>query len=189
MNGPWMVLILLCSGLSIAAGHAEDVAQALLASGREAVELTLTLLGAMTLWGGLMEILQETGDVKRFACLFRHLAASIFPGVKDEACWSAMGLNMAANLLGLGNAATPAGMEAARRLSSQGPEGLRALAMLLVMNNAGLQLLPTTMITMRQEAGSLSPGAVWLPTLAASALWLAVGILLMQILQRKERQS
>ncbi|MBE5797455.1 MAG: hypothetical protein E7327_08800 [Clostridiales bacterium] len=188
MQKPWMLLMLLCSMLSLAGGRADDAVQGILAAGEEAVNMTLTLMGAMTLWGGLMEILQETGDVKRLAHLFRKVVSPLFRGVEDEAAWSSMGLNLAANLMGLGNAATPAGIDAAKRLSNQGEAGMRGLAMLLVMNNSGLQLMPTTMITLRQAAGSRMPGAVWLPTMIASSVSMVVGVLLMMIVQRGGRR-
>lgn len=180
MGKIWMVLMLASLVLSLFTGSAAQAAQALLASGDQAVTLLLTMLAAMTLWSGLMEILADAGDVKRLGGLFRRIAKPLFPGLADDACWNAISMNLSANLLGLGNAATPAGIEAARRLSAQGETGLRALAMLLALDNAGLQLLPTTVITLRQAAGAYDPADIWGMTLIVSGIATVVSAALMQ---------
>lgn len=184
MSRIWTVLFLASSAAALATGHAGKAASSLLESGMQAVELLLTLLATMTLWSGLMEILSASGDVARLGRLFRRVARPLFPGLRDEECWSAMGMNLAANLLGLGNAATPAGVEAAKLLSRQGEAGMKALAMLLALDNAGLQLLPTTVITLRQAAGSADPASIWLPTLIVSGASSAAAVLLMLIANR-----
>ena len=184
MNQVWKCCMLLAAVLAMIAGRQQAAAEAMLNCGNVAVRLTLTLLAAMTLWSGLMEILTETGDVRRIGGVFRKAAAPLFPKIRDEACWEAMSLNITANLLGLGNAATPAGIAAAKGLAAQGKDGLQALAMLLVINNAGLQLMPTTVIAMRQAAGSLDGASVWLPTLIVSAVSTATGVLLMLLVRK-----
>lgn len=135
-----------------------------------------------------MEVLAATGDVKRLGRLLRRILSSLFPGIADEESWSAIGMNLAANLLGLGNAATPAGLQAARLLSAQGEAGMKALGMLLVMNNAGLQLLPTTVISLRSAAGAANPADIWLPTLAVSAGATLLSCLLMCLVRRGGRR-
>lgn len=162
----------------------QNVTNELLSSGSHAIQLLFMLLGTLPLWSGLMEVMEETGDVHRLGRLLRRVLSPLFPGMKDEACWSAMGMNLSANLLGLGNAATPAGIQAAQLLAAQGEAGMRALAMLLVLNNAGLQLMPTTVMGLRSAAGAAHPADIWLPTLAVSALGTACACLLMHLLQR-----
>lgn len=162
----------------------KKAASALLQSGDAAVQLMLTLMGSMVLWSGMMEILGATGDIGRLGKLLRRVLAPLFPGLKDDDCWAAMGMNIAANVLGLGNAATPAGIRAATLLEKQGEPGLRALAMLLVLNNSGLQLMPTTVITLRSAAGAADPADIWLPALAASGAATLCGIVLMWLVNR-----
>ena len=174
--------------LSLINGRGGETAAALLSSGESAVELLLTLLATMTLWSGLMEILDASGDVARLGSLFRRAARPLFPGLKDERCWSAMSLNLSANLLGLGNAATPAGIEAAKLLAAQGQTGLQALAMLLALDNASIQLLPTTIITLRQAAGALNPADVWGMTLITSGASSVAAALLMMLINRGGRR-
>lgn len=189
MGRIWTIVMAGACVYALFTGNAQGASAALLGSGEDAVKLLLTLLGTMTLWSGLMEILAASGDLERLGRFFRRAARPIFPGLEDDACWSAMSMNLSANLLGLGNAATPAGIEAARLLAAQGQTGLNALAMLLVMNNTGLQLIPTTVITLRQAAGSADPAGIWLPTLAVSLSATAAGVLLMYCIQRRGRKG
>ena len=170
-------------------GRAGTAAQALMDSGPGAVELMMALLGTMTLWSGLMEILQETGDVRRIGKGLRRVLRPLFPGLTDESCWEAMSLNFSANLLGLGNAATPAGVRAAELLAGQGEAGLRALAMLLVINNSSLQLMPTTVMALRAQAGSASPADIWPVALIASAAATVTAAMLMRLCQGRARRG
>ena len=163
-----MMLLLGAALTALLTGTAGGTAEALLASGSQAVTLLITLLGTMPLWSGLLEIMARSGDAARLGKLFRFLLRPLFPGLKDEAAWDAISMNLSANFLGLGNAATPAGIEAARRLAALGEPGLWALAMLLVLDNASLQLIPTTVITLRQAAGAQNPADIWGITLLVS---------------------
>ncbi len=185
MNALWCALMLASLVLSLCTGTAAETAPALLQSGEKAVQLLLTMLATMTLWSGLMEILSETGDVKRLGRVFRRVGKPLFPGLHDEGCWDAISMNLSANLLGLGNAATPAGIDAAKRLSNQGTCGLQALAMLLCLDNAALTLLPTTVITLRQAAGARNPADVWGMTVLVSAVSSVATILMMRLTNRR----
>lgn len=178
----WLALMLAAAVLSVLTGNAGEASEALLASGAQAVALLTTLLATMTLWSGLMEILCETGDVGRLGSLFRRILKPLFPGLADDAAWNAMSMNLSANLLGLGNAATPAGIEAAKRLSALGETGMRSLAMLLVMDNASMQLIPTTVITLRQAAGAYDPADIWGTTLLVSGASMVIAVALMKII-------
>ena len=184
MGRIWTVLVLVSSILSLADGRAGAASEAMLASGSRAVALLTTLLATMTLWSGLMEILCASGDVARLGRLFRRVLKPLFPGLEDDAAWDAVSMNLSANLLGLGNAATPAGIEAAKRLSALGKKGLSALAMLLVLDNASLQLIPTTVITLRQSAGAKDPADIWGMTLLVSGVTMAAAVVMMCMVQR-----
>lgn len=180
MGKIWMMLMLGSAVFSLLTGKAEEAAGALLSSGEQAVSLLMTLLATMTLWSGLMEILNAAGDVAKLGKLFRRIARPLFPGLTDDAAWNAMSMNLAANLLGLGNAATPAGIEAAKRLASLGETGMSALAMLLTLDNASLQLIPTTVITLRQAAGAGDPADIWGMTLIVSGAATCIAVILMK---------
>ena len=187
MGRIWAALVLISAMLSLISGNSGAVAQALLDSGHRAVTLLMTLLATMTLWSGLMEILVATGDVTRLGKMFRRLLKPLFPGLEDDADWNAISMNLSANLLGLGNAATPAGIEAAKRLSALGRNGLSALAMLLVLDNTSLQLIPTTVITLRQAAGAKNPADIWGMTLLLSGITMVAAIGMMYLIQRGGR--
>lgn len=179
VNKIWPAAIGLSLLAAMLTGRSGSASQALLESGNAAVTLTITLLGTMTLWSGLMEILTETGDVRRIGLMLRRLLRPLFPGLDDDACWEAMSLNLSANVLGLGNAATPAGIRAAQLLAAHGQPGLRALAMLLALNNSSLQLMPTTVIALRAAAGSAHPAGIWPACLVSSAAATVTAALLM----------
>lgn len=188
MGKIWMVMMLASAGVSLVCGRGGLTSEALLTSGEQAVELMLTLLGTMTLWSGLMEILVESGDVRRMGKLFRKVLRPLFPGLHDEAAWNAISMNLSANLLGLGNAATPAGIEAAKRLSGLGAAGMSALATLLVLDNTSLQLIPTTVITLRSAAGAANPGDVWGMTLVISGAATVIAMGLMYIVRSRRQR-
>lgn len=187
MSRIWAGLMLASVFAALVSGSAGETTQVLLSSGNQAVTLWLTLLAAMTLWSGLMEILCASGDVTRLGKLFRHVLKPLFFDLEDDKAWDAISMNLSANLLGLGNAATPAGIEAARRLSALGKRGLSALAMLLVLDNASMQLMPTTVITLRQAASARNPADIWGMTLVVSGISLAVTLLAMTAITHRER--
>ncbi|MBQ3155748.1 MAG: hypothetical protein IJB81_02320 [Clostridia bacterium] len=184
MSKIWSILMLGAGAAALLSGRAGQAAKALLDSGNRAVTLLMTLLVSMTMWSGLMEILSRSGDANRLGRVFRRWMRPLFPALADEQAWNAMTVNLSANLLGLGNAATPAGIEAAKRLSRLGEPGMRALAMLLVMDQASLQLIPTTVITLRQTYGAQDPADIWGMTLLVSGVSMALAVLLMWLCQR-----
>lgn len=181
----WLTVVLSSILYGLAAGRGADMEQAILAAGKHSIELTLTLTGAMALWNGVLAVLDATGDVARLGRGLRRLLAPLFPGLTDPESWAAMGTNLAANMAGLGNAATPAGIRAARLLVAQGETGLRALAMLLALNNSSLQLIPTTVIALRAEAGAAHPADVWPAALVSSGAATLTAALLMGVLQQR----
>lgn len=156
-------------------GQGAQVATAMLAAAGDAVETALTLSGSFALFCGLMEIARQAGAVDTLARMLSPLLQRL---LGPELPMDALGdvtLNLAGNLLGLGNAATPAGLRAARRMGG-GEQPGNALCLFLVMNAAAVQLLPTTVIALRAAAGSAAPGAVMLPGLIASGIAALTGI-------------
>ncbi len=184
MSKIWLVLVIFSIVFSLFGGNVPAATGGMLKAGESAVSLCLKLTGAMTLWSGLMQIMQETGDAAQLGRLIRRLLRPMFPPGLSEESWSAISLNVASNLLGLGNAATPAGIKAAGLLATQGEAGRRALAMLLALNNSCLELLPTTVITLRASFGSADPSACWMPTLISSCAATLTAAMLMLLLGR-----
>ena len=179
MLGFLIVLILSFSLITaILQGSLDAVCSALLASPQKAVELAVATGCGICLWSGVMEVARQAGLLKALSNLFSPIVSRLFPRIKkDSAAAQAVCVNLAANLLGLGNAATPLGIEAVRRMERKSPgTASDAMCMLVVCNTASIQLIPTTVATVRSAAGSGTPfdilPAVWL----ASALSVGVGI-------------
>ena len=168
-------------------GQGAALGEAILSSGSQAVSLSIALLGAYCLWCGLLEVLRRSGAIAALARLMRPLMRRLFPDVdtKSEAAqWIAT--NFAANLLGMGNAATPAGLSAMRTLPQDRKpnRASHAMCMFLIINASSLQLIPTTAISMRAAAGSAAPADIMLPTLIATGLATLIGIALALIARK-----
>ena len=169
------VLSILCG---LATGRGELVAAAAVEGAQVAVELCVSIAGMLCLWTGVMEIMRRSGLAEGLSRLLRPVLSALFPQVsKDRGVMDSISANVSANLLGLGNAATPLGIEAVRRMERKSPgTASDAMCMLVVCNTASIQLIPTTVASVRAAAGSSSPfdilPAVWL----ASALSVGVGI-------------
>lgn len=167
-------------------GTLGDVTAAAMEGASAAVELTLSMAGALCLWSGVMTVLERGGLTEGLARLFRPLLRRILPRAsRDPDTLAAVSANVSANLLGLGNAATPLGIRAARRMA-RGTDGTAddELCRLVVLNTASLQLLPTTVAGVRAACGCRTPfdilPAVWL----SSAISVTAGLLAARLLQR-----
>ena len=181
----WTVMVAASVLCGAANGTIDAVASAALEGAGAAVELCLGMGGAIFLWSGVMELMERCGLAAGLARLFHPLLRRLLPRAsRDRETLSALSANMSANLLGLGNAATPLGIRAARRMAC-GCEGIASneLCRLVVLNTASIQLLPTTVAGVRAACGSAAPfdilPAVWL----ASVLSVAAGLLAARLLQ------
>lgn len=161
---------------SLMQGTGEQVTEAMLAAAQEGVETALALSGGFAFFCGLMEIGRRAGAVsalrRALEALLRRLMGKDLPS--DTLDYVTM--NLAANFLGLGNAATPMGLEAARRMGRQ-PRAGNALCLFLVLNASALQMLPTTVLSLRVAAGSAQPGVIIGPGMAVSGIATMVGII------------
>ena len=177
------VLSILCG---LATGRGDLVAAAAVEGAQAAVELCVSIAGMLCLWTGVMEVMRRSGLAEGLSRLLRPVLSLLFPQVSgDRGVMDSISANVSANLLGLGNAATPLGIEAVRRMERKSPgTASDAMCMLVVCNTASIQLIPTTVASVRAAAGSSSPfdilPAVWL----ASALSVGVGIAACKLLAR-----
>lgn len=169
-------------------GTMPAVATASVESARAAVELALGLVGVMTFWLGMMRILQEGGLLRSIAAGLRPVLRRLFPEVPPEhPAMSAMVMNLASNVLGLGNAATPFGIRAMQALESINPmRGVasNAQVLFLAINTSGVAVAPLGVIALRASLGSENAGAIWVPTLIATSCSTAVAIVAAKLLQR-----
>ena len=178
MTAIWTGMVVLSLLCGLATGRGGAVAAAAMDGAAAGVGLCLAMAGPLCLWMGVMEIMRRSGLSEKLSRLLHPLLRRLYPDFAgDRKVMDAISANVSANLLGLGNAATPLGMEAARRMSRRSPGvASDALCMLVVCNTASIQLIPTTVAAVRSAAGAEQPfdilPAVWL----SSALSVAVGI-------------
>ena len=183
----WTGMVVLSLLFGLFTGRLDAVANAALEGANAAIELSLSMAGILCLWSGVMEIMNVCGLSSALARAIRPLLRRLLPQAsRDEETLAAISANVSANLLGLGNAATPLGIRAARRMA-RGCDGAASdeLCLLVVLNTASIQLLPATIASVRAAAGCRTPfdilPAVWL----ASVLSVTVGLLTARLLSRR----
>lgn len=190
MTWVWSGMVVISLVFGILTGTLEEVAAAALEGAESAVELSLSMAGILCLWSGVMEIMNVCGLSKGLARAFQPVLRRLLPEAsRDPETLAAVSANVSANLLGLGNAATPLGIQAARRMA-RGCGGVASneLCLLVVLNTASIQLLPATVASLRSAAGCRTPfdilPAVWL----ASILSVAAGLLAAHLLSLRDRR-
>lgn len=186
MTWLWLAMVAVSLLFGWQNGTLEAVSAAAGTGAQSAVELCFSMAGALCLWNGVMEVLKACGGLEALGKLLRPVLGRLFPAFRrDREVIEALSANVSANLLGLGNAATPMGIQAARGMARRSP-GVASdeLCMLVVCNTASIQLIPTTVAAVRSGAGCQTPfdilPAVWL----ASACSITVGILMARLFGR-----
>ena len=188
-----MTMTVIWTGMAAAAvvcgilsGRGAEVSAAAVEGAAAAVQLGISMAGMLCLWSGVMEVMRQSGLAEKLSRMLGPVLGLLFPQERtDRAVMDSISANVSANLLGLGNAATPLGLEAARRMARKRPGvASDSLCMLVVCNTASLQLIPTTVAAVRAAAGCSTPfdilPAVWL----ASALSVTAGVLACKVLAR-----
>ncbi|MCG0275913.1 MAG: spore maturation protein [Thermosediminibacteraceae bacterium] len=180
INMIWFLMIVVGVIVGGITGNIEAVTKAAVDSANSAVELSLGLIGVMTLWLGVMKIAEESGLVSALARALKPIMIRLFPEVPAEhPAMGAMVLNIAANVLGLGNAATPLGlkaMEELQKLNYKKDTATNAMCTFLAINTSSVQLIPTTTIAMMYAAGSTDPTVIIGPTMIATTLSTVAGV-------------
>ena len=194
LNFLWGGMILI--GIIYAAlnGTMQQVNTAAIESAREAVTLCITMLGVMGLWLGMMEVARASGIMERLTKALRPFLYFLFPDIpKGHRCLEPISVNLISNLLGLGWAATPAGLSAMEELGNRG-KGKRyprvasnEMCTFLVLNISSLQLIPVNIIAYRSQYGSTAPTAILAPGLIATATSTIVAILFCKIMNRAKK--
>lgn len=180
MNIIFAVMILISVICAAATGKMPELSQAAINSCVEAVELFIYLIGGMCMWGGLMRIAETSHLTDKIAALFRPVLGLIFRGIDTNGkAFHAICLNITANMLGLGNAATPLGIEAMRALEAEehtNGVASRNMVAFIVLNTASITLIPTTAASLRSKHGSASPMDIMPCVIITSAVALAAGL-------------
>lgn len=155
----------------------EKAVSSLTGSAATSLEISLKLAGVYCLWLGVINVLKQSGAVDALSKKMQPLIKKLFKTQKDETTQN-ISINVSANLLGVGNAATPPALKAIKQMDDGSGKISRGAAMLFVINSCGLQLIPTTMIGIRAELGSVAPSDIILPCILTSVLTTAAGIFL-----------
>jgi spore maturation protein SpmA len=188
MNHVWLVLVVASVVAAALGGTMPAVSAASIESARSAVTLALGLIGVMAFWLGMMRIVQKGGLMHSVARGLRPAMTRLFPEVPvDHPAMSAMILNIAANMLGLANAATPFGIKAMIELNRLNPVpgvATNSMALFLAINTSNVALAPLGVIALRASLGSTNAAGIWLPTLLATSFSTLVGIAAAKLLQR-----
>ena len=191
LNAFFVGLILVSVLVAAFTGNMEAVSSSALDAAKKSVELALGLVGAMSLFLGLMKVAQDGGLLRLIAAAASPIMRRLFPEVpEDHPAMSAMILNIASNVLGLGNAATPFGIRAMQELDRLNPAkgtATNAMVLFLAINTAGLAIIPTSVVALRAAAGSKDPAGVLFTTWFASAAATIVAILAAKLLAKLPR--
>ena len=187
LNILWVIMI--AGGILFAAFHGTmgQITESFISSSTEAVNLCIFMLGVIGVWNGMMEIAVKSGLMKKIAKTMYPFIHWLFPDIPPRhKANEYIAANMAANILGLGWAATPAGLKAMRELQKLEEGGGRASDMMcafLVLNISSLQLVPINMIAYRSQYGSVNPAAVVLPAICATMISTIAGIVFIKIME------
>jgi spore maturation protein A len=188
LNYIWLALIILAVVLGGINGKIESVTKAAIDSAGNSVTIAIGLIGVMTLWLGIMKIAEDSGLMKLVARGISPFMRWLFPDVPpDHPAMGSMMMNIAANMLGLSNAATPLGLKAMENLEqlNKAPGvATNAMCVFLTINTANVQLIPATMIGLMASAGSKEPTAIIGTTLSATAIALVTGLVVVKVLER-----
>ncbi|WP_342767170.1 nucleoside recognition domain-containing protein [Sulfoacidibacillus thermotolerans] len=190
MNYIWFGLFM--SGILVAAftGHIHAVTEGVLTGAKDGVLISFGLISVIAFWLGMMKIAEEAGLVQLLAKMLRPISKWLYPSVpSDHPAMGSLIANMSANILGLGNAATPIGLKAMRELQSLNGDSTTAsdaMCTLLAMNTASLTLIPATMIGLRMEFHSKNPGEIISTTMLATFIATGAAVIFDRFFRRVE---
>lgn len=188
INYIWFIMIFFGIIVGLITGNGEGISKAIVGSVDSTVQFMIGLVGLMCFWCGVMKVAEKSGLTQKLSRILKPVLKLIFKeAAKDEKALGAIVMNITANMLGLGNAATPFGIKAMQemdRLNKDKGKASNDMALFLVLNAACIQLVPSTIISIRAAAGSANPGAIILPAIIASTIAAITGVISCKILQR-----
>lgn len=192
LNILWPVFIILSFIYAIITGKVSDVNNGIFEALESAVELSITFLGTISLWNGIMEIAKNTTLINKLTNMLRPIIRRLFPELKNnEKANQEISINMIANILGLGNAATPLGIKAMKTMQEENirkDELSNSMMMFILLNTASLQLIPTNVIAIRTSLGSQNPTSIIIPVWISSIVAAVIGVLFVKILIKKGKK-
>lgn len=191
MNYLWPIMIIVSYLYALFTGNIEKVNNSVFASVSDVVNLTMTLLGNMCLWCGIMNIVKNTKIIDILKRILRPLLRWLYPDEKNnEKVMENISINMVSNMLGIGNAATPAGIKAMEEMQKVNKSKNRlsdSMATLIVLNTASIQLVPTTVLAIRSSLNSQNPTEIIIPIWISTVVGTVVGLLANKIIIKLEK--
>jgi spore maturation protein A len=188
INIIWFFILVFGIGFGLITGRGDVVSKSVVITAGSTVEFVIKLVGIMCIWCGVMKIAEKSGLTEKLAKLLWPILSIIFKeAAKDEKAMGAIVMNLTANMMGLSNAATPFGikaMEEMDRLNKDKGTASNDMALFLVLNAACIQLVPTTVLSVRAASGSSNPGAIIIPAILATTAAAVMGVIFAKILQR-----
>ena len=188
INIIWFLILSLGTIIGILTGKGEILSKVIVSSTTSAVELVMGLVGMMCLWCGIMKIAEKSGLTDKLARLLRPILKIIFKeSGKNQKAMASITMNLTANMMGLSNAATPFGikaMEEMQKINNEKDIASDDMALFLVLNAACIQLLPTTVISIRAAYNSQNPAIIIIPAIIATGTAAVLGVVYCKILQR-----
>lgn len=189
LNKLWPIFLIISIIYAIFSGKIEALSNSLFESANSAVELTITLFGTICLWNGIMQIAMKSNLVDTISKMLNPIIKILFPEIKKgEKIHKEISMNMIANMLGLGNAATPLGLKAMQSMQEKNQEKERlsnSMAMFIIINTASIQIIPTTVIAIRNSLNSNEPTSiivpVWIVTIISAITAILIGKVLINL--------
>lgn len=192
MNFLWPILILISFIFSLISGNIENINNAIFSSVSDVITLSLTLLGNMCLWCGLIKIIQSTKIIKILKKILKPVLNWLFKDTKDnDKAMEAISLNTISNIIGIGNAATSSGLKAMEEMQKENKQKDKltdSMVMLIVLNTTSIQILPTSIMAIRASLGAQNPAKIILPIWISTIIGTTVGILVTKLLLRKNNE-
>lgn len=189
LNIIWPVFIIISYLYAICVGNVSEITQSVFDSCKSAVDLSITFLGTMCLWTGIMQIAKETTLINKLTNFLKPIMKLLFPDIKeDDTAYEEISMNMVANILGLGNAATPLGLKAMKTMQKANPHKdklTNSMAMFIIINTASIQIIPTTVIAIRSSLGSSNPTSIIIPVWIATISAALLGTISAKVLMKK----
>ena len=189
MNKIWLVLICFSLIYGITTGRGQELSNVILNIPKEGFNLLITMITAACFWSGMMKIMESVGIVEFIAKRIRPLFKLIMPNLKDEKALNYVSMNIAANIFGLGYAATPSGLKAIKRMqelnNGDKSEATDEMVTFLVLNTAGVTLIPTSVMAIRSALGATNPADMLIYPIIATLLSCVAGLIADAYFRRK----
>ena len=186
LNIIWPIFIIISFSFAIFSGNINKLNESIFSSTSEAVNLCISLLGTICLWNGIMQIAINTSVIDKLTKFFKPVIRFLFPDIKENSkADKEISMNIVANVLGLGNAATPLGLKAMKTMQKDNKDKKtlsNSMITFIVINTASIQIIPTTVIAIRNSFGSKNPTAIVFPVWIATICAAIAGIMATKIL-------